>query len=180
MRLIHFDRKKFRELIILVAEMAADDPYFGDTKFNKALFWSDFLGYRDLGRPVTGARYQKERRGPLARALMPVRKELIAEDAVRVDPRRIGVRTAHVTVPLRPADRTMFTPEELDLVRSVVGQLKGRTADEVSDDSHRKSAGWKMVGTGEDIPYSTALISTEPLREDTTERLRAAAARLGW
>jgi hypothetical protein len=179
-RTIRFDRNKFRELLVYIAERSADDPYFGDTKVNKALYWIDFHGYCQLGRPVTGARYTKQPRGPLATALLPVRDELVAEGALQVEERQVGDYAARITAPLRSADTSMFSEDELELADSVINRLKGRWAVTVSAVSHQQSPGWNLVQDGEEIPYSTALISTEPLSGETTERLREAAARLGW
>ena len=177
---IRFERDKFRELLVYIAERSADDPYFGDTKVNKALYWIDFFGYSNLGRPVTGAKYTKQPRGPLASALLPVRDELVAEGAVQVEARQVGDFSARVTAALRPADRSLFSAEELELADSIIDQLKGRWAVTVSAASHQQSPGWNLVEMGDEIPYSTALISMEPVSDQTEERLRETAARFGW
>src|SRR4051794_2460574 len=52
MRPVSFNRDKFRELILYIAEQTEDDPSFGDTLLNKVLYWSDFRGYSELGQPV--------------------------------------------------------------------------------------------------------------------------------
>jgi hypothetical protein len=176
----HFERDKFRELLVYIAERSADDPYFGDTKVNKALYWIDFFGYSHIGHPVTGAKYTKQPRGPLASPLLPVRQELVAEGALRVEERRVGDFSARVTAALRRANTALFSKEELELADSIIDQLKGRWAVTVSAVSHKQSPGWNLVEMGEEIPYSTALISTDPVSDQTEERLRETAARLGW
>ena len=52
------------EAILYVAERLADDPAGrGAVKLNKILWWADFESFRERGRSVTGAVYQKlERR----------------------------------------------------------------------------------------------------------------------
>src|SRR5262245_17296923 len=113
---IQYDKDKFRELILYVAEKSADDPSFGDTKLNKLLYFSDFFGFSHLGRPITGARYQKLKWGPAARALVPVRNELVDEGAVRIEEREVGKMKRRVTVPLRSPNKELFSTEELQLV----------------------------------------------------------------
>jgi hypothetical protein len=181
MREVKFQRDKFRELIVYIAERTKDDPSFGDVKLNKALYWSDVYGYTNLGRPVTGAKYQKETWGPVAAALVPVRQELEAEGRLRVEKRWVGSKWARVTVAVPPeADTSLFTREELEIVDEVIRQMGGQTAVGVSGDSHRESVGWNLVEMGEEIPYSSSLISKEAPSKETLARVRKAAARLGW
>ncbi|MCW2994065.1 MAG: hypothetical protein JWQ18_1560 [Conexibacter sp.] len=181
MRTADYNAEKFRELLIYIAEQTADDPTFGDTKLNKALYFCDFFGYSHLGHAITGARYQKLPYGPAAVPLKPVRRELEAEGAVGIEERAIGTRVARITVAKRPARRDLFDAEELALIDDVVRQIRTHTAASVSNMSHRQSAGWNLVELNEDIPYSTALISTEPPSDRTIANARdVARARLGW
>ncbi|MDQ4040733.1 MAG: Panacea domain-containing protein [Actinomycetota bacterium] len=173
-----FEREKFRELVVYIAEKTADDPSFGDTKFNKTLYWIDAFGYSHLGQPVTGARYFKLPKGPAARPLIPVRQELAAEGAVEVQ-EPTSKYEPRLTRARRAPDLGLFTKEELALVDDIIRQISGFSAATISEVSH-DLPGWNLVALGEDIPYSTALISTEPLRDETMARVRTAAARLGW
>lgn len=175
-----FQREKFRELILYIAEKTADDPSFGDTKLNKVLYWADFFGYSHLGRPVTGARYFKLPHGPAPRALRPIRDELVDEGVVRVEEHPYKGKTRRVTIAERPANTDLFDPQELELVDNLIAQLKGRSATAVSELSHRQSVGWNLVDLYEDIPYRTALVSPEIPSDETLARGRERAARLGW
>lgn len=180
MRPASYDAEKFREMLVYIAEQTADEVDFGDTKVNKTLYWIDFFGYSHLGQAVTGAKYQKGKLGPLARPLLPVRRELEEKGAVRTDERKVGPRQARVTVALRRADRSLFSKEELELADAIIRQVKEHTAVSVSALSHRQSPGWNLVDMGDDIPYETALVSTEQPSEETAAEARHVAARLGW
>jgi hypothetical protein len=177
---MEFDRDKFRELVVYVSERLAEDPSFGDTKLNKVLYFVDFLGYSHLGHAVTGARYQKERHGPLARPLLPVRQELEQEGAVHVEMRPAGTRTRRVTTPLRGADMSHFSMEEVELIDSIIDQLRGHSAVAVSRISHQNSPGWQLAEIGEDIPYATALIARDPAPPEIRRRGQELAERFGW
>jgi hypothetical protein len=153
-----YDEQKFKELILYLSEKSADDPSFGDTKLNKLLFLSDFLAYAVHGKSITGAVYQKLEWGPAPRRLLPARSELIEEDAATIVmqgkayPRR-------VTVSKREADLSQFDTEELDLVNEVLDILRHHDASEVSDLSHRISAGWQFEELYADIPYDSIFLS---------------------
>jgi hypothetical protein len=168
--------EKFRELILFVADRCAEDGSFGDTHLNKILFFSDAYALQHLGQPITGARYQKLERGPAARALLPVRDELVTGGDAVVE----MVGTRRVTRALRKPDMTRFSADEVELVERVIGLFRGEWAVHVSDTSHQLSPGWNLVEVGEDIPLETQLIATAAPSPSVLERGRELAARYGW
>lgn len=161
---IAFDERRFKDLLLYVAEKLADDPTFGETKLNKVLFFSDFEAYKHLGRPITGAEYQKNKYGPTARVYTVMRDELIRWDQVRVERRMVVDHVQDVVRPnnIKP-NTAQFSPDELRIVDSVIDEMRRYTNTEASDESHKRSAGWLARDLGETIPYSSALINPEPL-----------------
>ena len=83
------DTAKLRELILFVADRCTEEE-ISDTLLNKVLFFSDAFALQQLGKPITGARYQKQPRGPTARALVPLRDEMIGNGDVEVE--MVGTR----------------------------------------------------------------------------------------
>lgn len=177
-----YDADKFKELVLYIAQKSVDDSTYGAVKLNKLLFFSDFLAYANLGESITGATYQKLQHGPCARALLPVQGELIAKNEAVVVP--VGVSgnfTQKRLVALRAPDLTLFKPDEIALVDSVIEQLKGATATKVSRFSHRWSLGWKAASIGEDVPYQTVFWQIPEMSSAMmTTRGAAVAAKLGF
>lgn len=171
-----FEREKFWELILYIAHRCEGDDGFGDTHLNKTLFFSDAFALQYLGRPITGARYQKLPQGPAARALLPVRQEMVDRGEVKV---RMEGKT-RITSGLRKPDPTVFREEELKLVDAVIELLRGKTAHTVSVESHLNSPGWNLVEIGEDVPLESQMISTNDIALSTLERGRELSARFGW
>jgi len=171
-----YDPRKFRELILFIAEKSADDGFFADTHMNKVLYWSDAYAVQYLGRPITGARYQKLEGGPGARALVPARRALV--EAGDAEVKKVGKKT--VTRAKRKADPQMFTDDERRLVEQVIARIGGRPAVEVSDEAHKLIPGWKMVELKEDIPLGTQMIDTAPVTGATRRRVEKFAQRYGW
>src|SRR4051794_11181803 len=66
------DDRKFRELVLYLAERSEGDKHFGATKLNKLLFYADFVYYLYFGNSITGHTYQKLEHGPAPRALKPI------------------------------------------------------------------------------------------------------------
>jgi uncharacterized phage-associated protein len=156
---IRYEPEKFRELVVYVAERFGDDPPLGDVKLNKILYFSDFLAYNRLGRPITGARYQKQKLGPIAVPLLPAREQLEEEDAVRVEKKRWpDLLKAQTVTRARRKAKDLFSKEEREIIDSVIEELRPATADEASDLSHERSPGWALSDMRADIPYHTALV----------------------
>ena len=153
-----FNKGKFRELVLYLAEKSADDPHFGAVKLNKLLFYADFASYQNTGQPITGSRYQKLEFGPAPRPLLPVLKELEKEGRCRTVHSRLDSRQKRV-VPVGDVDLSLFSQDEIALIDDVVEAFRGQNAAQVSALSHR-FVGWEIAEIGEDIAYQTALVAS--------------------
>lgn len=178
---IHRDRQieRFRELILYVCEAFKKAEYFGATKLNKALFYSDFRTYARLGVPVTGMKYFRLPNGPAPHAMLPVRRDMMDEgslvEVLREMPDGTTQRRSTAT---RPPNLILFSPAELEIVDDVIGELWSQTAKEVSDASH--SVGWKVLQHKDFIPYDFTMLDDEPISEKLVARTRELAAKHGW
>ncbi len=171
---------KFRELMLYIAQKMEDDPAFGATVLNKVLFFSDFLAYRILGEPITGAVYQKLDYGPAPRRLLPEQKRLEDEHRAVVQPRLRGGRTQRRLVALDKPNLDLFKGSEIALVDQVIAALRGHGAVEVSEVSHRASVGWLAVQLHADIPYGTIFFSPpKSATPSQVDRARQLAATYG-
>ncbi|MFN3219850.1 MAG: Panacea domain-containing protein [Acidimicrobiales bacterium] len=175
----HYDERKLTELIVYVAARLRSDRSGGATKLNKVLLFADFAHVRRTGIPITGAEYQKLEHGPAPRRLRPLRDALVAAgDAELREEEFLGYRQ-HRLVPLREADLSVFTDDEMATVDKVLADLDGMSAKQVSDLSHDE-AGWRLTEMGETIPYAAALVGNRQVSTPTSRRLeREAAERYG-
>jgi len=179
---IDFYDAKFRELLLYIAQQCRDDVFFGATKLNKQLFFADFLAFRNLGQPITGADYMALEHGPGPRRLLPIRAEMICNGELAIDVRAHQDRI----VALREPDKGVFTEDELAIVDDVIEELRDATADEVSKFSHR-FAGWlaamkegNATGRHVSIPYETVFVEQVPFSPDIIARGRELAAKYDW
>lgn len=169
------DERKLTELIVYVADRLADDRAGGSTKLNKVLFFADFTHVRRHGRPITGAQYQKLDFGPAPRRLVPIRQQLINDGAVEiVSEEFLGYQQRRLAA-LRPADLSVFDADELATIDSVLEDLAGMTAKQVSDLSHEEAA-WRHTEMNATIPYESALIPKEQVVTPTARKLAAEVA----
>ena len=158
-----YDETKLKELILYVASKCKNDPYFGAIKLNKILFYSDFSAYAKTGSPITGAEYGKYEHGPAPKRMKLIKRDL--ETSGDTYEYRVDITDIHHQRRLlacRKAREDLFTREELTIVDHIIETLWGKTATEVSQDSHR-FAGWKHAKLGDAIPYTTVFLPEMPL-----------------
>jgi hypothetical protein len=157
--------RKLTELILYIANLCKDDPFFGSTKLNKILYFSDFLAYGNLGKAITGVAYQHLEKGPAPRMLVPVRSRMIENGDLRLDSRMdpFGYEQKR-PVALREANIALFETMQLELVTQVKIALSNANATEASNISHRE-VGWKTTKMKETIPYPSIFLSDEPLSQ---------------
>lgn len=165
-----FDETRFKELIVLISELCADDPTYGSVKLNKILYFADFMAYRELGQPITGATYFKLQEGPAPREFLSARRELIKEGRIAIEHRPYfnGVQKRPVVVG-SGSQRASFSAEQTQIVTSIVKYFQGMSARDVSDISHREP-GWILAEDRANIPYETAWLSQDPV-DQTDEAL---------
>ena len=171
------NQDKFKELILYLSEKSRDDKKFGATKLNKLLYFCDFGAYVELGQPVTGVGYFRLREGPAPRCLIPVRREMVESGALEVKAVPLSTRAKSLerTVNLRAPKMDAFSPEEMELIDSVLAEFKDYDSDEISDRSHREM-GWLLMAERETIPYPMAFYSNPPLTGEEIERGQQIAA----
>ena len=155
-----FDAEKFQELVLYIADRSAGDENFGATKLNKILFYCDFKAYALLGKPISGATYQRLEFGPAPKQLKPIEHEMIARGDVQVVERVHFGRKQKRLVPRRDPNLAPFTGEEIAIVDEVIAQARDMNATDLTDLSHC-FRGWKHADPGEEIPYYTALVASD-------------------
>jgi hypothetical protein len=153
---------KFRELLVYLWQIGANDPHLGAVKLNKLLYFADKEAYLTLGASITDASYQHLPEGPAPRAVLPVNEKLVKQGRLRQDPRPVGAWTQNRMEVLAPADLSGFAPAELAVVHDVVTRYWYLTGSEMSLLSHG-DWGWRLTENGEDIPLRTAWLAAEDL-----------------
>ena len=174
--------ERLAEAIVYVAGRLAEDPVArGAVKLTKILWWADFESFRERGRSVTGAVYQKIPEGPAPVRLVPAREKLLQSGAVEMKKRDSGVLGSpeQVLHALRdPAP--VFEDDDLRYLDSAVSKFRGMTGKQCSDFSHRASAGWQTVGEKEIVPYETSFVDTRHLTEADRAWGRSVAVAAGY
>jgi len=174
--MVKYSYAKLQELALYITARSEADPQFASVRLAKSLFWSDFGRFRATGEAITGARYIRMDFGPAPNGFSDLLKNLEGGKFIRMENRGKQKRP----VALREPDLDLFTRDELAVVDGVIAEQWGKSADQVSDESH-KFIGWQIAHPLERIPYGMIWF-TNPAPEPTkSERQRALAlaTRLG-
>jgi hypothetical protein len=170
--------ERFREMVLYVSQKCESAEFFGATKLNKILYWSDMDAFRLLGRPITGAEYWKLEKGPAPKYLTHVRQDMIEEGLIRIEKRMMVDYPQHRTVALRDPNMDIFTVSEREIVDRVITECWGQTADEVSNVSH--NIVWHTRNLRDPIPYEASYLDPSPLTEEEHTRSQELAQQYGW
>ena len=179
---VRFDEEKFRELVLYIATECKEHPFFGATKLNKILFFSDFIAYEQLGAPITGAEYVALEYGPGPRRWVPIRQDMLIDGEIEI----LHTGSQQRVLALRPPDIESFSPDERGIVDMVIAALEYQDAESVSTLSHR-FLGWQAAraeflasGEAATVPYETVYVSDRPLNRVETREGKALAEQHGW
>jgi hypothetical protein len=175
-----FDREKFKRLVHYVIWRAGDRDGFGAVKLNKVLWFSDARAFVLRGKPITGAIYVREKYGPVPRAMMPIREELVRENAIRVSSDRNFDYAATRFHSLHPPEYvTLFDAEDIKTVDWWIEYIDNEhTATSISEESH--DYGWEIADMGEELPYHAILAARMRQPDDAEmEWARRRAKELG-
>ena len=154
-----FDRQKFAELMLYIADRSSEDPRFGATKLNKILYFSDFKAFGMHGESITGATYRRLDRGPAPLELLETLSVMEREGEIeRVDRQYFNYQQKVIKSLRQPQIRDLLTDDEVAIVDQVIEELRVLNASEVSALSHLE-AGWQLAEDREVIPYESAYIS---------------------
>lgn len=169
---------RLRELILYVSDKCADDRGFSVTKLNKILYFADFDSFRQYGEPVTGVEYMRLPQGPVPRVLIGVRHDMEEKKELAIQRRMVHRREQQRPISLRTANLDLFKARDIAIVDDVIQHLWGKTASEVSEESH--GLVWQVTADKEPIPYEAALILDDGYNADDLSRAKELAKVYGW
>lgn len=154
-----FRQDKFKALVHYICWRCSDDPAsLGAVKLNKILWFSDVIAFAERGAPITGARYVKQKFGPVPKPILPVLRRLEAEGNLQIDEvAYYGLRKRQYVSLVEP-DRSLFDESEVATVDKVIEAVtQGHSAESISDLTH--DAIWKLADMQEEIPLHAVLVS---------------------
>lgn len=179
-----FNREKFQELVLHIAQRMEDDNHAGRgrIKLAKLLWRCDFGAFWVLGRPITGATYHADRLGPAPRDELLITRDLEAAGDLEWVNDWDRQELPHARRPARVED--VLTADELALVDSQLEKYRFVTGRAMVDEAH-EFIGWQHAwrdgeGKLERIPYESVFwanrTEAEPWEQEYAAKLASELA----
>jgi uncharacterized phage-associated protein len=167
------ERDKLMNVMLYLAWREQDDPRFGETKFNKLLFFANAYCFGDTGNPLTTYDFHRQQYGPTLRHFLPLKRQLEEVGAAVTQEREFMGRSQKRLVPLRRPDLSALTAEEVAVIDEVIRRFWEKNGTDMSEFAHELPA-WKSLPNGEAMRPGSVFIT----RRNLTEREMAHALTL--
>jgi len=153
------NRTKLKTLVHYVCSRCQDDPArLGAVKLNKVIWFVEVNHYvKSNGHALTGARFIKEKRGPIVAAMLPILEELVEDGALEIRTRKVFDYNRIEYITKTKPDVSDFSKDDLSLVDRMIEGVCSHTATSISDYTHDE--GWKLAKMGETIPLFAIMVT---------------------
>lgn len=119
------------------------------TRLQKAMFYSDFLNYKNTGSSITGLYYRRFPFGPYSEALSKISDDLIKWH-------KMTRKLDHLMVAQEKSKLDFLNETQIEIVKKIKRYIQLNDAKIVSDESHQHD-GWIHTADFEKISYEYAL-----------------------
>lgn len=149
-----FDPEKLENLISYIADKV-DNLY--KTSLNKYLWFIDFKSFQENLNSITGLRYMKYDYGPVIEDfeyehILKYFNDKFSKEEIECD---FGQGLTTKIVSKKNYDLSIFTEDELNVINEVIGKLKEKKCNAISEMSHKED-GWIKTPTNNLISYEFA------------------------
>ena len=149
-----FDRDKFLDVVHYICSRCEPEE-LGNVKLHKILYFADMMAFLDDFTPLTGAEYQKQKFGPVAKHLSWAISDLCKSGRISATKRSYFGFTKTDYISLLPPTSNRLSERDLNILNDMIDFVCARSAREISELSH--NAAWHAARLGETIPYASAL-----------------------
>jgi uncharacterized phage-associated protein len=174
-----FNGTKFEELIVYIAKRLGPEAALGRVKLAKLLMRSDFGAFERLGRPITGATYEKWEHGHLPRELLLAQRDLETGERIATETVDFFGKKLNQITALSDPDMSGFNEDELAIIEGAIHQYGHESAAYLSELSHHE-VGWRLAEWKEAIPYTTVFLGSGGVTPRDIRRGEELASLHGW
>ncbi len=134
--------RHFAKLANMIVFFLKENERAFTVRLNKYLFYSDFLSFKLLGSPISGYSYSAIENGPVLDNYKRLFGELWEEEYVENKTCNLGDKEVDKFVPIRDFDSTLFSNDEIEILKQISKDFKFKKTQELIDLSHNET-GWK-------------------------------------
>ncbi|EKD24230.1 MAG: hypothetical protein ACD_81C00076G0008 [uncultured bacterium] len=152
--------KKFKEVLLYILERVGSKPNVGMTVIYKLLYFIDFDYYEKFEEQLIGATYIKNHFGPTPVEFKKIVEAMEERKELESIKSKYFEKDQKKYLPLRRADISAFSGEEIKHIDDILNKLADKSAKELSDYSH-KDVPWIAAEDGEPIDYESVFYRTK-------------------
>lgn len=145
-----------------------------EVKLNKVLWYADAFAYMKRGQSITGTKYIRKPRGPVAQGHIPAINALIKDKCIRDGKASADGDWPKTFDSIKTADTATFSKADLAMFDAVYDYVNTLTSRQISEQSHGEV--WKLAREREEIPLYT--VFAEGIGEVTEADIKEATADL--
>jgi hypothetical protein len=164
------DIDKSKQLILHICKKMENVAGFGSVVLAKVLFYTDHSQYLEHGRTITGFKYIKQKNGatPAPAQFLPLRDDLIREGKLIIRETPYLGRIQKRPVAREFPNLSVFSPEEVSVIDSIIEYFKDANATMASELSHDE-LGWQLAAPREEIPPCAYLLTEAEVDDSDIE-----------
>lgn len=130
---------RFAEMVVFFTE----ELHPWKTKMNKLLFYADFVMYKQNGFSISGLKYRAITMGPVPNNFNGLFEYLANKEEIFINDTNFpdgGTGEQFNPNPKRQFNPSLFTSEELDILKTIAERFQNTTTNEIIDISHQEKA----------------------------------------
>ena len=152
--------KKFKEVLLYILEKVGSKPNVGMTVLYKLLYFIDFDYYEKYEEQLIGARYMKNTHGPTPTTFTKIVENMKAKKEIEEIDSKYFQYDQKKFLPLRPADLSVLSGQEKELIDGVLARLSDKSGSELSKYSHN-DVPWVVAKDGQIISYESVFYRSD-------------------
>jgi uncharacterized phage-associated protein len=151
------NEEKYKNVILYLSKNTRQGNVWGKKKMYKLLYFVDFDFFEKYERPITGEIYHKLQMGPAPSYFDVMAEELKNNGLLSVGRGKSGpgYNDAYVYKALKDPDLSVFSQEELKMLKRIVTKYGDLTGTQLETITH-KEAPYLAVDEGEEMPLELA------------------------
>lgn len=120
--------KKFKEVLLYILEKVGSKPNVGMTVLYKLLYFIDFDYYEKYEMQLIGAKYMKNTHGPTPVSFAKIVDSMKENNEIEEIKSQYFQYDQKKFLPLRPANLSLLSGQEKDMIDNVLSRLGGHTS----------------------------------------------------
>ena len=151
------NEEKYKNAILFLSENCGRESLWGKKKMYKLLYFLDFDFFEKYEKPITGDVYHRLQMGPAPYYFDAIAQEMVDGGLLDVNKGKSGpgYNDAYVYKALKDPDLSVFTKDELDMLKRVTRKYGNMTGKQLENLTHRE-APYLAIDEGEEMPLELA------------------------